>query len=148
MTIHWEPMTHTNVSTYVHKDWYKIWCWTQQQYVPIVVKYRLLDITEKTNNMNVAGFSFMTKQVPWHLLLLLSSNRLPRCTALEKSCSSVKPWIFNGIVDAFLWPVKYLFTQQMDVDNISNTLRHKPCPVGVFPIGVVTSSQLGCGSWG
>lgn len=30
----------------------------------------------------------------------------------------------------------------MDVNNVSNTLRRKPCPVGVFPIGVATSSQL------
>ena len=52
------------------------------------------------------------------------------------------PEVFNG---GFFWPVKYFFTQQMDVDNIFNTLRHKPCPVGVFPIGVVTSSQLDCG---
>ena len=33
----------------------------------------------------------------------------------------------------------------MDVDNVFNMLGHKACPVGVFPIGVVTSSQLGCG---
>jgi len=45
----------------------------------------------------------------------------------------------KSTVDTFFWPVKYLFTQHMDVDNIFNILRYKPCPVGVFPIGVVTS---------